>query len=121
MVNIQLQQRRLGLSAHPFDYLLLFKVYNIVFFQELSILVVVDTYGDEYNFQCASITKGCKNQCYMHYAPISLASFWTLAVSLIISKWSRFLTFKMFTLMAPFLFFNNLLKWVNIRKEVIIL
>jgi len=65
--------------------------------------VVVDTYGDEYNFQCASITKGCKNQCYMRYAPISMASFWTLA---------------MFTLMAPFLFFNNLLKWVNIRTQI---
>ncbi|CAG5112642.1 Oidioi.mRNA.OKI2018_I69.chr2.g6833.t1.cds [Oikopleura dioica] len=68
--------------------------------------VVIDTYGNEYSFDCAAAVKdnvGCKNQCYMHYAPISLASFWTLS---------------MFTLMAPFLFFNTLLKWINLRNEI---
>jgi len=49
----------------------------------LIFLVVLDAYGDEKDFQCDGHdgSPGCQNQCYMHYAPISLPSFWIISVS----------------------------------------
>jgi len=50
--------------------------------------VIGDAYGDEDSFVCDAVDKklapGCYNQCYMHYAPVSLASFWIISLMILL-------------------------------------
>lgn len=79
----------------------LFFTYIRVFF---TLYVASETYSNEYNFICDtnSNSPGCQNQCYMHFAPISLATFWFISLM---------------TAIFPFVMFNMLVEWIETKNK----
>ena len=77
---------------------------------------------DDNGFRCdggggESGQAGCQLQCYINYEPVSVGTFWVVAVSSDLSRIRHKRIFQLIVLLLPCVLFNMLVQFIQSQNE----
>ena len=104
-----------GFSLHFFAFLSSQIVNsNLCNFNNTLFQVILNTYDDG-GFVCPGLSRspGCQIQCRLNYEPLSLGTFWFLAVYFQTNYNCSPIVFQLIALMIPFLSFKTFIGFVQ--------